>query len=62
MLASSLDNIFDVMSINEDCYGAGHFAKLMATELANLPSARARRKVIKINKPRTFKRKYFFGV
>ena len=45
MLASSLNDMFENLNINEDCYGVGHFAKIVASELANLPNARARRKV-----------------
>eukprot|EP00112_Aurelia_sp_Birch-Aquarium-sp1_P013412 Seg2846.1 transcript_id=Seg2846.1/GoldUCD/mRNA.D3Y31 product="Sec1 family domain-containing protein 2" protein_id=Seg2846.1/GoldUCD/D3Y31 len=45
MLAASLGDMFENQSIHEDCYGVGHFSKLVATELANLPNARARRKM-----------------
>eukprot|EP00794_Sanderia_malayensis_P016691 gene16691-18385_t len=43
-LASSLSDMFEISSINEDCYGVGHFSKIIASELANLPDAKARRK------------------
>lgn len=29
----------------QDCYAVGHFSRLVATELANMPDAKARRKV-----------------
>ena len=45
MLASSLNDMFENLEIHEDCYGVGHFAKIVASELANLPNAKARRKV-----------------
>ena len=45
MLASSLNDMFESLGVHEDCYGVGHFAKIVASELANLPSAKARRKV-----------------
>ena len=50
MLASSLNDMFENLEIHEDCYGVGHFAKVVASELANLPSAKARRKVRRISK------------
>ena len=50
MLASSLNDMFENLEIHEDCYGVGHFAKVVASELANLPSAKARRKVRRIIK------------
>lgn len=46
MLASTLNSMFESMSIHEDCYAVGHFSRLVATELANMPDARGRRKVI----------------
>lgn len=45
MLAASLNDFFENQSIAEDCYGIGHFAKIVASELANLPNAKSRRKV-----------------
>ena len=45
MLASSLNDMFENLEIHEDCYGVGHFAKTVASELAGLPAAKARRKV-----------------
>ena len=33
------------MNVNEDCYAVGHFSKMIASELANMPQARGRRKV-----------------
>ncbi|XP_047125491.1 sec1 family domain-containing protein 2 isoform X1 [Hydra vulgaris] len=45
MLAASLNTWFESMSINEDCYAVGHFSKVVASELANMPQARGRRKV-----------------
>ena len=45
MFAAGLSSMFEIMDINEDCYGLGYISKLVASELANLPSARVRRKV-----------------
>ncbi|XP_057313042.1 sec1 family domain-containing protein 2-like [Hydractinia symbiolongicarpus] len=45
MLASTLNSMFESMSIHEDCYAVGHFSRLVATELANMPDARGRRKL-----------------
>jgi len=45
MFASSLSSMFELLDINENCYGVGYLSKLVASELANLPSARGRRKV-----------------
>ncbi|XP_065053215.1 sec1 family domain-containing protein 2-like [Rhopilema esculentum] len=44
MLASSINDLFENLSIHEDCYGIGHFSKIVASELANMPNAKARRK------------------
>lgn len=45
MFASGLNSLFELLEVNEDCYGMGYLSKLIATELANMPSARVRRKV-----------------
>lgn len=45
MFAAGLSSMFEMMDINEDCYGLGYISKLVASELANMPSARGRRKV-----------------
>ncbi|XP_031556995.1 sec1 family domain-containing protein 2-like [Actinia tenebrosa] len=44
MFAAGLSSMFEIMDINEDCYGLGYISKLVASELANMPSARGRRK------------------
>ncbi|KAK3707203.1 hypothetical protein QZH41_019565 [Actinostola sp. cb2023] len=44
MFAASLSSMFELMDVNEDCYGMGYLSKLVASELANMPSARGRRK------------------
>ena len=45
MFAFGLNNLFELLEVNEDCYGVGYLSKVIATELANLPAARMRRKV-----------------
>lgn len=45
MFAFGLNNLFEMLEVNEDCYGVGYLSKVIATELANLPAARMRRKV-----------------
>ena len=45
MFASGLSGLFESLEMNEDCYGVGYLSKLIASELANMPSARMRRKV-----------------
>lgn len=45
MFAFGLNSLFELLDVNEDCYGVGYLSKVIATELANLPSARMRRKV-----------------
>lgn len=44
MFAFGLNSLFELLEVNEDCYGVGYLSKLIATELANLPVARMRRK------------------
>ena len=44
MLSGSLNSMFESLNIAEDCYGVGHFSRLLATDLASHPQARARRK------------------
>lgn len=45
MFAFGLNSLFELLDVNEDCYGVGYLSKVIATELANLPAARMRRKV-----------------
>ena len=45
MFASGLSGLFESLDMNEDCYGVGYLSKLIASELASMPSARMRRKV-----------------
>ena len=45
MFAFGLNSLFEMLEVNEDCYGVGYLSKVIATELANLPAARMRRKV-----------------
>ncbi|XP_015778789.1 PREDICTED: sec1 family domain-containing protein 2-like [Acropora digitifera] len=47
MFAFGLNNLFELLEVNEDCYGVGYLSKVIATELANLPAARMRRKSAK---------------
>ena len=47
MFAFGLNSLFELLDVNEDCYGVGYLSKVIATELANLPAARMRRKVNK---------------
>ena len=42
MFAFGLNNLFELLEVNEDCYGVGYLSKVIATELANLPAARMR--------------------
>ncbi|KAL9984416.1 hypothetical protein ACROYT_G006704 [Oculina patagonica] len=44
MFAFGLNSLFELMEVSEDCYGVGYISKVIATELANLPAARMRRK------------------
>ncbi|XP_048578515.1 sec1 family domain-containing protein 2 [Nematostella vectensis] len=44
MFASGLSSMFELLEVSEDCYGMGYLSKLIASELANIPSARGRRK------------------
>ncbi|XP_068744966.1 sec1 family domain-containing protein 2-like [Montipora capricornis] len=44
MFAFGLNSLFEMLEVNEDCYGVGFLSKVIATELANLPAARMRRK------------------
>ena len=37
--------MFESMKINEDCYSVGHFSRLIANDLANMPDLKGRRKV-----------------
>lgn len=45
MFAFGLNSLFELLEVSEDCYGIGYLSKVIATELANLPVARTRRKV-----------------
>ena len=45
MFAFGLNSLFELLEVSEDCYGVGYLSKVIATELANLPAARTRRKV-----------------
>lgn len=45
MFAFGLNSLFELLEVSEDCYGIGYLSKVIATELANLPAARTRRKV-----------------
>ena len=45
MFAFGLNSLFELLEVSEDCYGVGYVSKVIATELANLPAARTRRKV-----------------
>ena len=45
MFAFGLNSLFELLEVSEDCYGVGYLSKVIATELANLPAARMRRKV-----------------
>ena len=45
MFAFGLNSLFELLEVDEDCYGVGYLSKVIATELANLPAARMRRKV-----------------
>ena len=47
LLVCSLNSIMEQMSISEDCYALGPTSKVIATELAGLSWAKARRKVRK---------------
>ena len=40
-----LSDLFAQLDVGEDCYSVGSMSKLIAAELANLPSAKTRRKV-----------------
>lgn len=44
MFAFGLNSLFELLEVSEDCYGVGYLSKAIATELANLPAARTRRK------------------
>jgi len=37
--------MFESLQINEDCYSVGHFSRLIANDLANMPDLKGRRKV-----------------
>lgn len=45
MFVFGLSSLFELLEVSEDCYGIGYLSKVIATELANLPAARTRRKV-----------------
>lgn len=45
MFVFGLSSLFELLEVSEDCYGVGYLSKVIATELANLPAARTRRKV-----------------
>lgn len=46
LYASYLNGFLDILNVNEDCYALGGTSKLIASELASLPWAKNRRKVI----------------
>lgn len=45
MLSGSLNEMFEKMNVNEDCYAVGPFSRLLANDLANMSDAKGRRKV-----------------
>lgn len=45
VFVSLLSDFFAQLDVGEDCYAVGSMSKLIAAELASLPSAKARRKV-----------------
>ena len=45
LLVCSLNSLFELLSVSEDCYALGATSKVVATELASLSWAKARRKV-----------------
>lgn len=47
LLVCTLNSIMEMLSISEDCYALGPTSKVIATELASLSWAKARRKVKK---------------
>ena len=42
---SSIDNLLSELAVSEDCYSLGSTSKILATELANFPPAKIRKKV-----------------
>ncbi|XP_019643683.1 PREDICTED: sec1 family domain-containing protein 2-like isoform X2 [Branchiostoma belcheri] len=44
MLVSNLSSLFEGLNVREDCYAVGPFSRVIASELANLNSAKNRRK------------------
>ncbi|CAH1271998.1 SCFD2 [Branchiostoma lanceolatum] len=44
MLASNISSLFEGLNVREDCYAVGPFSRVIASELANLNSAKNRRK------------------
>ena len=45
IFVSGLSGLCEHLRVSEDVYAVGHTSRIIATEFANLPSARARRKV-----------------
>ena len=45
MLSGSLNEMFEKMNVNEDCYAVGPFSRLLANDLVNMSDAKGRRKV-----------------
>ena len=45
MFVSSLSGFCEQLQVSEDVYAVGHTSRIVASELAGLPSAKARRKV-----------------
>ena len=43
LLASALCDFFEALELTENCYGIGHTAKMLASEVANLSAAKTKK-------------------